>query len=321
VSGVSGWLGGARRRSAAAWRRLTTAWNRFWFREVDGLPLGLARIGFALAALFLWLETVPLLRPYYSDAGEFPIEGARSWGPEYVSRFLMPDVLGSLEAVVVLFTLLLACLVGLLVGYRTRLAAWGAWLLLVWFQYRNPTFLNGGDEVLRLTGLYLALDRRRTPEGGAGRGARSRVPSWTLRMMQIQVGLLYFVTGFWKLQGETWWDGRAMVYALDNAAFTRFGLPSWSWLQPLLAAAGLVVVFWEFLFPLLVAGRRTRIPALVVGVLFHCGIFLTMNIGVFAFAVLATYPVFLKAEELRAAGRWLGRRAPGWIPIGAGTAG
>lgn len=317
MRGVAGWF-------ADAWRRVSGAWNRFWFREVDGLPLGVARVGFALASLFLWVETVPLLRRYYSDAGEFPIAGARRWGPEWISRFLMPEALGSLEAVVVLFTLLLACLVALLVGYRIRLAAWGGWLLLVWFQYRNPTFLNGGDEVLRLTGLYLALaytalppgdralsvDRARLREDTGSGGDRPRVPAWTLRTVQIQVALLYFVTGFWKLQGETWWDGRAMVYALDNAAFTRFGLPSWTWLQPLLAAAGLVVVFWEFLFPLLVAGRRTRVPALVVGVLFHGGIFLTMNIGVFAFAVLAAYPVFLRGDELRAVGGWIFERLP-----------
>ncbi len=58
-------------------------------------------------------------------------------------------------------------------------------------------------------------------------------------------------------------------------------------------------------------GRRTRKPALLVGVAFHVGIFLTMNIGVFAFGVLATYPAFLKADELRRLGRGLRRIAPG----------
>lgn len=315
------------RHLLAAWRRVAGAWNRFWFREVDGLPLGAARIGFGLASLAFWIETVPLLRRYYADAGEFPISAARRWGPEYVSRFLMPDALGSLEAVVVLATLFLACLVGLVVGYRTRLAAWGAWLLLIWFQYRNPTFLNGGDEVLRLTGLYVALaytvlpprDRalsldRRRPSDAAGHSVAT-VPAWTLRTFQIQVALLYFVTGFWKLHGDAWWDGRAMVYALDNVAFTRFGLPEWSWLRPVLVAAGLIVVFWEVLFPLLVTAERTRRLALVVGVLLHGGIFLTMNIGIFSLTVLATYPVFLRGRELRTMGRWVGGRLRSSTPF------
>lgn len=317
--------GRARRLLWGAWRSVRGAWNRFWFREVDGLPLGAVRIAHAAAALFVWIETAPLLKRYYSDAGEFPIVGARRWGPEYVTRFFMLDVLGSLEAVVVLFTLFLICLVALAVGYRTRLAAWGAWLLLVWFQYRNPTFLNGGDEVLRLTGLYLALaytalpardralslDRRRA---GDGRGL-ARVPAWTIRTVQVQVALLYFVSGFWKLQGETWWDGRAMVYALDNVTFTRFGLPGWEGLQPVLAVAGVAVLLWELLFPLLVAGERTRRGALLFGAAFHLGIFVAMNIGVFALAVLATYPAFLRADELRAAGRRLAGALPEGLAV------
>lgn len=325
-----------------AWDALAGSWNRFWFAGTDGLPLGVVRIGFALAALYVWLETAPILRRYYTDAGELPIADARRWGTEWVSRWLMPDALGSPAAVTVLFVLLGVALVALLVGWRTRLAAGGGWLLLLWFQLRNPTFLNGGDEVLRLTGLYLALayvalpardrslslDRRaalaretaggtgdpggsRGPEGrttfgaeSAGRGAR--IPAWPLRLMQVQLCVVYVVSGLWKVAGEAWWDGSALVYALDNAAFSRFGLPDWAWLQPVFVVLGISVAWWELLFPLLVAWGRTRRWALLYGVVFHLLIFVTMNIGAFAPAMLALYPAFLTGDELRR----LGGRAP-----------
>jgi len=35
--------------------RLETAWNCFWFGKVDGLSLGLLRVGFAAATLWLCL--------------------------------------------------------------------------------------------------------------------------------------------------------------------------------------------------------------------------------------------------------------------------
>jgi len=290
-------------------RSFVRAWNRFWFREVDGRPLAAVRIGTAVAGLFVWIETAPLLSTYYVETGEFPLEGARSWSTEWVSRFAMPEFLGSLEAVVTLFAILLGFLVALLVGVGTRVAAWGAWALVVWFQYRNPTFLNGGDEILRLTLFYLALgytvvrpgervwtlDRRWAPGGreGGRKSGRERVPVWTLRLIQIQVALVYFVSGFWKVLGQGWWNGEAVYYALGNESFTRFGLPEWSGLQPLFVVVGLAVAWWEVLFPLLVGWSRSRIPALLFGVALHTGIFLAMNIGVFAFIMLATYPAFL----------------------------
>lgn len=298
-----------------AWRRLGGAWNRFWFAGTDGLPLGVVRIGFALSALYVWLETAPILRRYYSDAGELPIADARRWGTEWVSRWLMPDALGSPEAVAVLFALLGVALVALLVGWRTRLAAAASWILLLWFQFRNPTFLNGGDEVLRLAGLYLALgyaalppgaraltlDRRKVvPEGGT-----PRIPAWPLRLVQVQLCIVYVVSGVWKVAGEAWWDGSALVYALDNPAFSRFGLPDWAWLQPVFVVVSVSVAWWELLFPVLVYWTRTRRWALLYGVILHVGIFVTMNIGAFAPAMLALYPAFLTGDELRRVGRAL----------------
>lgn len=127
-------------------------------------------------------------------------------------------------------------------------------LLAMWFFFRNPTFSNGGDEVFRLTSLYLALAS--TAVGPGGRSlSRDRavavadgdaespatVPAWTLRMVQIQIALVYFVAGFWKVLGAPWWDGSAIQYALGNSAFSRFGAPEWAWVQPVFAAATIVI--------------------------------------------------------------------------------
>ena len=70
-------------------------WSRFWFREVDALPFALVRVGLGLAALQLWVGTIPLVRRYYSDVGEYLIADAARWGSEWVTRFLMVDPLGS----------------------------------------------------------------------------------------------------------------------------------------------------------------------------------------------------------------------------------
>lgn len=300
---------------ARAWR----AWSRFWFREVDGAGLAAVRVAFAAPALYFWLGTAPVLRRYYSDRGEFPIAAARIWSPDVWARVAMPEVLGGLPATVVLFGLLFVALVCLLAGYRTRLVAAATWALLTWFQYRNPTFLNGGDEVMRLTAFYLTLaylgvrsedrvltlDRRRILARSGGAPGRGTVPVWTLRLFQIQLCVLYLVSGFWKIVDPSWWDGSAIYYALAGDTFGRFGLPPWAWLQPFFVIASVAVAWWELLFPALMASRRTRMPALLFGVALHVGILMTMNIGPFPLAVLAMYPAFLDPDALRRVGRRL----------------
>ena len=285
------------------------AWNRFWFDEVDAVPFALTRIATAMAGLYLWVGTAPILLRYYTDEGEFSIAMARDWAPFVGAEIALPDFLGGLPSVVVLFTALLGALGCLLVGCRTTIAAVSTWLLFTWLHLRNPTFLNGGDEVVRIALFYIAvgsvaapakgralsLDLIRSVGGADEVGLRSSclMPAWPLRLLQIQVCAIYAVAGVWKLLGTSWWDGSVIYYALGNPYLTRFGIPDWPAVQPLFATLSITVAWWETLFPLLVLWRRTRLSALVFGVLVHGTIFATMNIGVFSFAMLATYSAFL----------------------------
>lgn len=307
----------------APFERFGRAWSRFWFAPVDARPFALVRIGVALAGLQLWAGTLPLARHFYSDAGEFPIAAARAWSVEHVARFLMLDALGSFAAVAVLFALWGVVLVALLLGWRTRAAAWLNWLLVLWFYYRNATFTNGGDEVLRLVSMYLALgytavgpssralslDRLRAL--GEGPHAPPTMTAWPLRFVQIQICIVYFVSGFWKVVGAPWWDGSALHYALGNEAFSRFGAPEWPWAGTLYAVLTLSAAWWEMLFPALVVFVRTRIATLVFGVGMHVFILAFMNIGVFPFVMLACYPAFLKPVEAAALVAWARTRLGG----------
>ena len=118
-------------------------------------------------------------------------------------------------------------------------------------------------------------------------------------MIQIQICILYFVAGWWKLSGDSWWSADAVYYALQNPQVARVIVPASAWMEPIFLAASLSVAWWEFLFPLLYAVRFTRKWALWGGVALHLGIFATMNIGFFPLVVLATYPAFLPASSLR----------------------
>ena len=298
---------------------IVRVWNGFWFSEVSGTAFALVRVCFAATAVLTLLELSPLLAEHYTSNGYFPIESARQWSWGNLIGFLHLSWLDGLPQVIVIYTGLIFCIVLLGVGLHTRSAAFVTFVLLLWFQTRNPTYLNGGDEVLRLTAFYLflgylvippehrtlSLDRARalarsvdSREQRAVPGTESvwlggRMPAWPVRMIQIQICLLYFIAGWWKLSGESWWSADAIYYAVQNPQVARFHLPVTAWMEPIFLVASLSVAWWEFLFPALFALRRARKLALLFGVTLHLGTLLTMNIGFFALVVLATYPAMI----------------------------
>jgi len=323
-----------RERLSALARRPWDGWSRFWFAEIDGTAFGLVRILFSAAAILTLLEFAPLLREQYTDEGVFHALDAMRWSWGNAMAVFLRPALGSLGAVVVIYTALLFALGFLLVGRFTRLAAAAVFALQLWFQLRNPTYLNGGDEVLRLTAFYLFLGHLVVPPEGrafsldraralARRGldeataAPPRMPAWPVRMIQLQVCIIYFLAGFWKLLGDSWWNGDAIYVAIGNASITRFGPLGGAWSWPLYWVAGLFVAWWEFLFPLLVLTRWGRRFSIAHGIALHLGILLTMNIGFFSLVMLATYPVFVdpawaRRTVLRRFGG-LGRAALHWF--------
>lgn len=292
-------------RAVAAWRAVAGAWDRFWFDEVDGLPLGLVRCAFAAVGLIYWVGHTAAVRALYADPLDFPISSARAWSPDWLARAALVPALSGAVATYALWSAYGLALLALLLGWRTRAAALLAWLLTCWFQLRNPSILNAGDAVLRLGSFYLAaaflfvrsgdralsLDRRR-----AGAAGQPRVPAWTLRLLQIQVALIYFVSGFWKLADPAWRGGRALWIALANPIFSRFGPPARA-PHALFAAATLSVAAWEFLFPALVSARRTRRWTLAFGAAIHLFILIFLNTGIFPLAMLALYPAFASRAD------------------------
>ena len=160
--------------------------------------------------------------------------------------------------------------------------------------------------MLRLASLYLgaaflfvgpsdralSLDRARALRAAGASGSAlgpTRVPAWPVRLLQIQVSVLYFVSGFWKVIDASWQDGSALWVALASPTFTRFGAPSWAPQWPF-AAGTMLVAWWELLFPALVAVPCARRIVLAFGAAFHLFILVFMNVGVFPLAMLALYP-------------------------------
>lgn len=290
-------------------------WERFLFQPVTTAPMTLVRVGWG-AVMVIWVLTLlPDVDPFLTE-GALRYDRPRPWGAwnplEWISWTQAP---------LAVCGLLLAASVATMVGYRTRLLSAVAVLCLIALQRTNTTIFNSGDLVLRQVGLAVALspcgllwslDAARARRRGGG-PAPWRAP-WALRLLQMQIALGYLLSAWMKVRGSTWNDGTALGLALRIEDLQRFAAPEWLFSQSVLLNLltwGTVAFEGAFLF--LVWNRRLRPWVLGIGVLFHLGIDLFLDVGFFSIALWLVYLTFLFPE---AADRLVGRVDP----VGVGLA-
>jgi hypothetical protein len=139
----------------------------------------------------------------------------------------------------------------------------------------------------------------------AGTSGPDYTRAWPVRVLQIQLAVIYLTTGLAKLLGDckldddglllagTWWEGSSIHFVLNYVimsrwSFAQFPLPLW-----LTAIMSYTSLFFEIFFLLLVLNRRLRPWVLVFGLCFHIGIWLTVEVGWFSFYTMAFYGVWV----------------------------
>lgn len=281
--------------------------TRFWHRPVRAEGLALMRILLGVALLTDQLfQYLPHLGEFFGPHGVAPrglFDAYQLMHWRWTVLLFNHDAPG---VVYPFFGAWVAVTLAWTLGIWTRVTGVLVFFATTCWINRNPNILNGGDDTLQVglfflmlspCGKALSLDARRTWRTPVV------VPPWSQRLLQIQLAVIYFTTGLVKLIGEgigesglpegTWWDGSSVHYALNYVT-----MPRWSYAQlpvPFWATAALtyVSVWWEALFPLLVLVRRTRPWALAFGLVFHLGIWLTIEVGWFSFYTLAFYAVWV----------------------------
>jgi Vitamin K-dependent gamma-carboxylase len=276
--------------------RASSLWDRFWFSPVETSTMALFRIAFGLVVFGWTISLAPPLYAFFGEDGVLPVHpdaGPGSWGLLAISS--------SRSAVTVLYLILLVAALCLVVGFRSRLAAAVVWVSLVSFGRRDPWVLNSGDLMLTVLAFYLML----MPSGAAlsvDRWLRPRscfwefpVRSiWPLRLIQVQVSVMYFFAVWEKVHGASWNDGSAVSYAFRIGDLERFPVPAFltdslvlvnfMTYGTLLVELGLAVLVWN---------GKLRPWVLLAGVALHLGIEFSVRVGFFSLAALVAYVAFL----------------------------
>ena len=122
-------------------------------------------------------------------------------------------------------------------------------------------------------------------------GGSSAVTKGALLWIGIQSVLSYFLSGIRKAKNRGWWDGVALsdfaqrsrvLMASSGAKFLRI---------PLVARTlSLTVLMFEILFPLSLISLKLCSIFLVLGVMFHFGVFLAFGLNRFFWVWISSYP-------------------------------
>jgi hypothetical protein len=284
--------------------KIWKVWDYFWFSPQNLLGLALMRITLCGTMFYLYFIRMFNLH-YYNDASWIPKSLALDVMPEFYKPMFLwcfwPDSMNFLVH------LLLIIFLGLLtLGIGGRWLMWLTWIINAGFIQRNYAVNFGADIIAALFLFYMSFTQSCERLSFWNFLTRKNVQikksdvlsSLMIRMMQVQICVIYAYTGWEKLKGGSWWDGTALWSILANPQMTTMdysflrGIP---WIIPILAY---LTILFEIYFPVLVSWNKTRYSVLILGFLFHSGIAIFMGLWPFAAVMVSTYFLFIEADIL-----------------------
>lgn len=274
---------------------LRAAWERHWFAPEPAINLAVARM--LAAGVALWV----LLSRDRAGVSGLPDVFWRGVGATTRWRFLLFPGHEQLEQGLTLLAVVL--LLGALLGLRPRTSSFLSALLLYHLAPLESIIWTAsphgrGLTLATLTLLVCAI----APSGDAlVRGARPVTPSWQygwpLRLIQLWLVMVYFLSGVGKVResGLAWLHADTLVHWLrlatqnDLVAVHRT-LGGWIADHPVVAgAAGVGTLLFELGSVLALVSRRSRPWFAGVAIAFHAAIYFTMNITLNSWPLLLTF--------------------------------
>ncbi len=277
-----------------AWAVLRQAWNGFLHEPVPTRVCAVLRIGFGLLIFINFAVFWREVDRWFGPGGLLPFDASRSivdedtltifqWFPDSA---LLPQIC---------LTLLLVQSLLLAAGFFGRFNAACVFVFMTSFNHRNMALFDAEDNLLRIACfllIFMPLDDAFSLRNLIARIRRrprrfKPVPAWPLRLMQIEMSLIYLSSALLKFRGEDWRGGSAIYYAMQVDLFKKFPMPAFLLESPALASlAAWGIMAMELALPFGLWIPRTRPFAIAAGILMHLALEYSMNLFLFQWAMI-----------------------------------
>lgn len=311
-------------------KTLLRSLDSYWFGHGSPTTIGLLRIILGFLSLANCILLGMHWESWFSEKGYVPAWLGQLWlkpsvpvwndGPNLYRIDLLNGITDP-RITIPFFCLVAFFSFTTMLGLWTRFSTVALALGVLSLQNRNGEILHGGDSVLRLGVIYLAiapsglacsLDRMIGLWKGRIASGPVRVSLWSQRLVCYNVALVYFTTVWLKFDGELWRNGTASFYPARLAEFYRFPVPSFINNVPFIYVSSYGVLLTEFALGTLVFFRPLRKYVLTAGILMHGWIEYSMNIPLFSFLMIGSYICFYDGEEIAGWASRVGNRFRRW---------
>lgn len=265
--------------------------NYFFDNRYDASALVVFRIGTALILLLQFLQLLPdllaflgesaLIRPDISalEVPAYVLSASQlaAWISEY-GHLSLP------EAMFLLGTLYVLSLVFIMAGLFTRISALLCLVLHVSFVYSGHFFSYGVDYFLNIFLFYILLFPVNTSCSADKKIFRLKPvnPTPYIRLLQLHLGIVYFIGGLAKALGINWWNGISLWKAINRPGITKYDLQFLAGYAWLFTALGILTIVIELLYPVFIHLRSTRKLWLALTCLLHLSIAVVLRLPFFA---------------------------------------
>ena len=280
-------------------------WNDFWFSKAELLPVSIFRICFGLLLCIIFIAYLPNWERFYDSSGIISLHDKSI--PHYqnpMSVFYLTE--GKIPVIVWWFIGFISAIC-FTIGFKTRIFTIILYILYTSMINRNYFIVFGEDNVIRMLLFYSCfapLNYRLSIDSNLDRKLKRKEPDiWPIRLMQINIVLIYFFSTPCKLLYDpSWVNGTAIYWTVASNNWSRFPCPDLFYkcggiLTKLFSYGAL---FIEFSFPILVWFKNTRLITLLLISAMHIGIgILIPNVMFFTTVMLCSFWVFVPENVLK----------------------
>lgn len=270
-------------------KKIWTYWENFWWADIDGRSVVATRVTFGLSAIGVTALRFWNMDLYNEKSLALKNEALNLMDPFTVpllSWNFWPDSWALFMQIILMILLVLFTL-----GWTRRPFIFAAWVIHIGFMQRNFSASMGVDTMILVFLLYLSFVQVWKKANYDG---FSRI---MIKMIQVHLAIIYFYTGLEKLRGSSWWEGSALWLVFNNTQITLWDLTWMAHFPVALALFAHTTVLFELFFPAFIINPKTKFLWLGLGIFFHLGIAVTLDLWGFSGLMLSQYFLYIRKEE------------------------
>lgn len=171
-------------------------------------------------------------------------------------------------------------------------------------RFRNEFVFCGADRFLHMMLIYLMLSpcNKVWSIDSILKANKNKMGSvFILRMIQIHIAVIYFISGFSKSLDNNWLEGNAMIMAAMNPINNSWDLnflANYPTLIICLKYYTFLIIMWEILFPVLLFNKYSKNISFAIGISMHLGIIVFLRLEWFGYMAIASYLAYLSPVSI-----------------------